>query len=316
MSKILVTGGTGFVGSNLVLALVNQGNEVLTFDNGFRNNFSQQLLLDNNVSIINGDITNKDDWNKIPKDIDIAFHLAAINGTKFFYEIPDQVLNVNINGIFNFIDWLSKTSVKRVFFASSSEVYGLPKIFPTPETEPLTLPDPTNPRYSYCSSKIVGETIIINFSKSLGFVYSIGRIHNAYGPKMGFEHVIPEFLRKCLKNETFTVQGDGTESRSFCYVTDVVEGIMLITSHNQGENQIFNVGNSSEITINELIKLIEKIHGKKIDPVYSSFKNSGTKRRVPDISKIKKLGYEPKISLEYGIKKMHDWYADYYKNTN
>ena len=99
-------------------------------------------------------------------------------------------------------------------------------------------------------------------------------------------------------------------------VTDVVEGIMLITSHNQGENQIFNVGNSSEITINELIKLIEKIHGKKIDPVYSSFKNSGTKRRVPDISKIKKLGYEPKISLEYGIKKMYDWYADYYKNTN
>ena len=117
MSKILVTGGTGFVGSNLVLALVNQGNEVLTFDNGFRNNFSQQLLLDNNVSIINGDITNKDDWNKIPKDIDIAFHLAAINGTKFFYEIPDQVLIVNFNGksyLEKCLDSLSKVNYSNI----------------------------------------------------------------------------------------------------------------------------------------------------------------------------------------------------------
>ena len=241
--------------------------------------------------------------------------MAAINGTKYFYEIPEKVLQVNLKGTLNLMDWISSTDSKRIFFSSSSEVYGFPTLFPTPEHSVLSIPDPTNPRFSYSSSKITGEIIIINFAKSLGIDYTIARLHNAYGPKMGFEHVIPEFIRKAVKEEKFLVNGDGTESRSFCYISDIVQEIELITNISKGKNEIFNIGNSSETTINQLIIELEKIHGEKISPVYTKFDNPGTKRRVPDLSKIKKLGYVPKISLHEGLKKTYQWYEKYY-STN
>ncbi|RZD37898.1 MAG: NAD-dependent dehydratase, partial [Thaumarchaeota archaeon] len=157
MTKILVTGGAGFLGSNLVKELIKKGNEVVIFDNGFRQEFNNIQEIKNSISLIKGDISKKEDWDKIPKDVDFAYHLAAINGTKFFYEIPQKVLKVNIQGTFNFVEWLRGSQVKRIFFTSSSEAYGFPKIFPTPETEELSIPDPTNPRFSYSSSKILGE---------------------------------------------------------------------------------------------------------------------------------------------------------------
>ena len=316
MTKILVTGGTGFVGSNLILQLIDEKNEIISFDNDSRNSFSNQKLIENNVKLIKGDITNLEDLKKIPKDIDIVYHLAAVNGTKYFYEIPEKVLEINVKGVFNLMECIKSTNCKRIFFTSSSEVYGFPSIFPTPENSILSIPDPTNPRFSYSSSKIVGETIIINSAKSIGIDYTIARLHNAYGPKMGFEHVIPEFIRKVVKKEKFLVNGDGTESRSFCYISDIIEEIKLITNQSNGKNEIFNIGNPVETSINELILELEKIYGNKISPVYTKFKNPGTKRRVPDISKIKKLGYTPKISLSNGLQKTYEWYSDYYKKIN
>ena len=313
MTKILVTGGTGFVGSNLILQLIDEKNEIISFDNNSRNSFSNEILLKNNVRLIDGDITNEDELKRIPRDIDVIYHLAAINGTKYFYEIPDKVLHVNLKGTLNLMEWCRTTNVKRIFFSSSSEVYGFPSIFPTPETFPLSIPDPTNPRFSYSSSKISGETIIINFSKSVGLDYTIGRLHNAYGPKMGFEHVIPEFIQKLVMNQKFLVNGDGTESRSFCYVSDIVKGIKLVTEKIEGKNEIFNIGNSTETTINQLINELEKIHGSKISPIYTKFNNPGTKRRVPDLSKIKKLGYAHDISLQNGLEKTYQWYYNHYK---
>ncbi len=316
MAKILVTGGTGFVGSNLILQLLHEKNEIISFDNNSRNSFSNDLLLDNNVCLIEGDITNSNDLKKIPNDIDIVYHLAAVNGTKYFYDIPEKVLQVNLKGTLNLMEWISSTDTKRIFFSSSSEVYGFPTIFPTPESSILSIPDSTNPRFSYSSSKITGEIIIINFAKSLGIDYTIARLHNAYGPKMGFEHVIPEFIRKAVNEEKFLVNGDGTESRSFCYISDIVKEIELITSDYNGKNEIFNIGNSVETTINQLITELEQIHGKKILPVYTKFDNPGTNRRVPDLSKIKKLGYVPKISLHDGLEKTYQWYKNYYKNNS
>ena len=316
MTKILVTGGTGFVGSNLILQLIDEKNEIISFDNDSRNSFSNQKLIENNVKLIKGDITNLEDLKKIPKDIDIVYHLAAVNGTKYFYEIPEKVLEINVKGVFNLMECIQSTNCKRIFFTSSSEVYGFPSIFPTPENSILSIPDPTNPRFSYSSSKIVGETIIVNYAKSIGIDYTIARLHNAYGPKMGFEHVIPEFIRKVVKKEKFLVNGDGTESRSFCYISDIIEEIKLITNQSNGKNEIFNIGNPVETSINELILELEKIYGNKISPVYTKFKNPGTKRRVPDISKIKKLGYTPKISLSNGLQKTYEWYSDYYKKIN
>tara|TARA_B110000438_G_scaffold288112_1_gene321172 strand:- start:9527 stop:10465 length:939 start_codon:yes stop_codon:yes gene_type:complete len=308
--KILVTGGSGFIGSNLIAELIKK-HEVIAFDNGFRAGF-ENILSNSNVTLVKGDVTKKEDWAKLPTDVDFVYHLAAINGTKFFYEIPSKVLEVNVRGTLNFVEWIKDTNAKQFFFASSSEVYGFPKIFPTPETEPLTVPDPINPRFSYSSSKIIGETIAINFAKSYGIDFTIGRFHNVYGPKMGFEHVIPEFIRKCVKKEKFTVQGDGNEARCFCYISDAINALTLLMNSTDSKNKIYNIGTNEEIKINDIISILENIHNQSISPTYEEFKNAGTKRRVPDISKITKLGFIPEISFKDGLKLSYDWYSAHY----
>lgn len=262
--------------------------------------------------MIEGDVTNFNDWKKIPKDIEFAYHLSAINGTKYFYQMPEKVIDVNVKGTMNFFDWVKDTDVKKIFFASSSEVYGFPKKFPTPETEPLMIPNPENPRFSYSSSKIIGETATINFTKKYGIKYIIGRFHNVYGPRMGFEHVIPEFIRMCVKNENFLMKGNGEETRCFCFISDAVDALTLLEEHTHAENEIFNIGTTHEISIKHLAEILSDINGKKIIPTVQDFENPGTSRRVPDISKISKLGYNPKISLEVGLKNTFDWYKKYY----
>ena len=226
-----------------------------------------------------------------------------------------EVENLRKRATLNCMRWMKNSNVKQFFFASSSEVYGFPKVFPTSETEPLVIPDPLNPRFSYSSSKIVGETISINFGRSLGIDFTIARFHNIYGPHMGFEHVIPEFIRKVIRNEEFIVQGNGKESRSFCYIDDAISAILITCEKNEGRNEIFNIGTNWETTINELICKIQDVSGKKISPHYKNFPNSGTNRRLPDISKIKKIGYTPHVKIEEGLKKTFDWYQDYYINN-
>lgn len=162
--KVLVTGGAGFIGSNLCEKLLELEKQIIIFDNGFRMGFLDSEK-NNNLHLIKGDITNQEDWKKIPTDVDFIFHLGAINGTKFFYEIPEKVLEVNTLGTLNMLKWISQTTVKGFFFASSSEIYGFPKIFPTPETEEMIIPNPLNPRFSYSSSKMIGEIFCINFAK-------------------------------------------------------------------------------------------------------------------------------------------------------
>lgn len=277
--------------------------------------FSNLTDLKDKIKLIKGSVTVAEDWKKIPKDIDFVYHFAAINGTKYFYEIPEIVLEVNVTGTLNFLNWLKDSNVKRIFFASSSEVYGFPNKIPTPEMEPLMVPDPKNPRFSYSSSKIIGETMIINYAKKYGLDYIIGRFHNVYGPAMGFEHVIPDFLRKCIKNEEFKIQGTGNQTRCFCFIVDAINGINLISEHPNAMNEIFNIGTSEEITINELIILLSKIHGKKIVPIKTGFENPGIQRRVPDLTKIFSMGYKPRVSLEEGLKITYNWYYKYYTSN-
>tara|TARA_B100000029_G_scaffold150_1_gene194 strand:+ start:201 stop:1148 length:948 start_codon:yes stop_codon:yes gene_type:complete len=311
LSKILVTGGAGFIGSNLVKSLASNYDDIVVFDNEFRGSFTS--LSNEKITQVKGDITKYTDWENLPKDIDTIFHLGAINGTKFFYEIPEKVLDVNIRGIQNVLDFSRINDVSSLLFTSSSEVYGYPQIFPTPETENLSIPDPYNPRFSYSSSKIIGELLCINFAKKYDFKHTIVRYHNVYGPNMGHEHVMPQFIRKLVNNEEFFVEGDGTETRSFCFIDDAISATLLAHNDDSHKERIFNIGTNFETSILNLIELLSEISGKKIKPQFQVKENPGTNRRVPDISKIKSIGYSPKISLEKGLKTTYDWYSKYYE---
>ena len=312
MSKILITGGAGFIGYNLVNSM-KKSHEVVVFDNEFRGSFDK--FTDEKIKFIKGDITKLSDWENIPSEIDSIFHLGAINGTKFFYEIPEKVLDVNVKGVQNLIEFCRKRDVKDILFSSSSEVYGYPKVFPTPETENLSIPNPYNPRFSYSASKIVGELLCINFAKKYNFKHTIVRYHNVYGPDMGHEHVMPQFIRKLAKNEEFLVEGDGTETRSFCFIDDAISATLLAHNDDSHSERIFNVGNDIESSISDLIKLLSEISEISINPRFKSKENPGTKRRIPDISKAKSIGYIPKISLREGLKITYDWYYKYYQNN-
>ena len=311
MANILVTGGAGFIGSHLIRKLIKDGNEVRVFDNCWR--FGKRNLDDilNKIDFIEADIR---DFNKVKEamqDIDTVYHLATILGTSYFYTRPCLVLDVGLVGTINVIKTIKESKVKRLLFASSSEVYATPQKFPTPETHSLVVPDSTNPRYSYSSTKIVGEILCINFAKKYGFDTSIVRLHNPYGPNMGWDHVISEFIKRIVLNEKFTVQGDGTTTRSYCYITDTVDGIVLAATKEEGKNQIFNIGKEEETSVNQLIKHLEEISGKKLKPIYIPLPKGGTDRRKPDISKAKKLlGFNPKIGIKKGLKLTFDCYKN------
>lgn len=308
--NVLVTGGAGFLGSHLVKRLLELGHDVKVLDNDRK--FGERNLKDvlDKIEFTEADVRNYDKVRELMRDVDIVYHLAAIAGTSYFYTHPCLVLDVGLLGMINVLKAITESNVKRLLFTSSSEVYATPKEFTTPETHPLVVPDVKNPRYSYSSTKIVSEILCINYAKKYGFDATIVRLHNVYGPNGGWDHVIPEFIKRIVLNEKFTVQGNGTTTRSFCYIDDAIEWMILAATKDEGRNEIFNIGNQkAEITINQLIKYLEKISGKKIIPVHIPEPPGGTYRRNPDISKaIKLLAYEPKTGIKEGLKITYDWY--------
>lgn len=309
MDKVLITGGAGFIGSFLAETMVNLGLQVTVFDNLFRGAERNLRGIEKKIEIIKGDVTDETIVRKAVKDKNTVFHMAAIQGTKNFYEVPVKVLKVNILGTFNVLESCVRTNVQRVIFASSSEVYGYPKYFPVDEEHPMQISDSRNPRYSYATSKMAGESLCINYAKTYGYEATILRFFNVYGPRMGYDHVIPQFVIRILKGGDFTVQGDGNQTRSFCYVTDAVKGTILAATNPKAANQIFNIGNPEEITINRLAKLVSKTAGVRIEPKHVPLPEGGTPRRVPDIGKAKNiLGYEPEVSLKEGLRMTFEWY--------
>lgn len=313
----LVTGGGGFIGSALCEFLLENEYEIKILDDFSRGKPRNIEHFKDKIQLVQCDIRNFEDVKNNVEDVDLFFHFAAVNGTKFFYEMPEKVIEVNVIGTINVLKALEGKKISRFIFSSSSEAYGYPKYFPTDEKHVLQIMDPTNPRFSYSGSKIMGELMVVNLAKKFGFDYTILRFHNIYGPKMGNEHVIPEFLRKVILNEEFTVQGDGKQIRSFCHISDAVKGIFLSATKDEGINEIFNIGNDTPSTINQVIKTIEEVAGKKIEPKYnpeSSQLKGSTNKRQPDISKAKNLlGYNPVVDLKEGITDTFQWYNKYFQ---
>jgi len=295
--KYLITGGLGFIGKAITLSLLSKNNTVIIADNNFRK--KKNDLKHKNLYVHKIDVRKKNQLKKISKDIDSVIHLAFINGTNFFYEKPELVLEVGIKGILNLIEVCEENFIKEFFLASSSEVYQNAPYIPTNEKVPLSIPDPHNPRYSYAAGKLISEIMLLNssiFERLLIF-----RPHNIYGPNMGYNHVIPEIILKIFKsNQKINIQGKGLNSRSFCYIDDFVSAFNLILKKGKHKN-IYNIGTQEEIRIRDLVKRIISISEKKLHIQNTKEILGDVKRRCPDILKLKKLGFKPKNNLNMGL---------------
>ena len=227
MKNILITGGTGFIGSAISKALCIRGYNITVFDNNSRGKI-QNINNFKKIKFISGDIRNYKDVYKACNKIDTVIHLAAVNGTRFFYEKPDIVLEVAAKGIINIVDACIKKKIKNLFLASSSEVYHHPNKIPTDENESIKIPNIMNPRFSYGGGKIFTELMGIHFGKKYFKKLIIFRPHNVFGKNMGNEHVIPEFISRMKKNKSnyFFIKGSGKETRAFIHIDDFVKAAL------------------------------------------------------------------------------------------
>ena len=321
MNKIVVTGAGGFLGRSLSVSLANKGYDVIALDNNSRGNL--QLLNDiKNINTAKVDILDLDEMKKIVKKSSIIFHLAAVNGTPNFYSKPKEVLEVGIIGTHNVLKAALENKVEKFVFASSAEVYNNPSAIPTNEEIECKIPDITNSRFSYGGSKIAGELMTFNYLKNTNTQFIIFRPHNVFGPNMGFEHVIPQVIEKIYLAKSsengecnIKIEGSGKETRSFIYVDDAINGIEVCTFKN-AESGIYNIGVDIETTIKDLIIKISNILNIKTNIVYSDMPKGSPIRRLPDVAKIKKIGFEPKYEFEKTLEHTVEWYWNYFNKKN
>lgn len=306
MKKILITGGTGFIGSHLANYLtLNENYDVTICDNNYRGKIDDFI---SKIKYIECDLTKKEEYKKLG-DYDVVYHLAAINGTKNFYKVPYDVLKFNTLININLIEWCKEKNIQKILYASSSEVYASTpfKTIPTPEDILVSIEDVYNPRWSYAGSKILGELMIINS----GLNFSIVRPHNIYGPRMGYDHVIPEVISRILKKEDpFKIYGYD-QTRSFCFIDDAVKMLEIIMNSNLSNSKIVNLGVDDEIKI---IDLIEKMfqyfnYFPKLD--IANPQQGSVDRRCPDVTLLKQIvGKIDKTTLNDGIEKTCQWYKN------
>jgi UDP-glucose 4-epimerase len=318
--KILITGGGGFIGHHLVRELVNDF-EIVVIDDFSRGSPTRLEPFENKIELIKLDLRDYEALRKklINFDFEKIFHLAAINGTENFYKKPLDVMDVGIIGCYNILRFAKERNVKKLIIASSAEVYQEAEKIPTPEEVKLIIPDGRNPRFSYGLSKIYTEFYSYHFGLKNEMNVSIFRPHNVYGPDMGLKHVIPQFVMQFLeklsindKKMVIEAKGSLSADRAFCHVNDIIEGIRLISEKNEDVN-VYNIGSMEKTKISELIKEISKFFGK--DYEVNSISNThigGAESRCPDISKISKLGFKPKLSLKEGLSTTIDWYKKNY----
>jgi nucleoside-diphosphate-sugar epimerase len=312
----LVTGGSGFIGSALVKRLVQLNYQVRVFDNNSRGKTNRLNSISDQIEIVNGDIRDKQQVAAAMQGVTGVFHLACVNGTEYFYSKSDLVLDVGVKGMCNVLDACIENKVKKFILASSAEVYQTPNTIPTDETTPLVIPDPLNARYSYGGTKIISEIMAINYSKYFEQML-IFRPHNIYGPDMGQEHVIPQLLlkikSKLAKSQAksqidLPIQGNGQETRAFCYIEDLISGLIILLENCPDKLGIYNIGTMDEVSILELVATMGKIINQEINIITGELTDGSTLRRCPDITKISKLGYQPQVSLSSGIEKTLNFY--------
>ena len=304
----LITGGAGFLGSHLCDKFLKEGYKVICMDNlitGAMTNISH-LEKDPSFRFVNHDVSKYID---IKEDIDIVLHFASPASPVDYLNYPIQTLKVGSLGTHNALG-VAKDKKAKFLLASTSEIYGDPKIHPQPETYYGHV-NCIGPRGVYDEAKRFAEAITMAYHKTHGLDTRIVRIFNTYGPRMRKQdgRAIPNFVNQALKNEPITVYGRGSQTRSFCFVSELVEGIYLLSASDIHDP--VNIGNPKEFTITELAKMILKLTKSKSKIVYKPLPMDDPKVRQPDITKAKKLlKWKPSIELEEGLRETIKWFAD------
>ena len=303
--NIVITGGSGFVGSYLCEKLINDGHKIIVIDNlltGSTENIND--LLDNeNFSFIERDVQ---DHIEIEDKVDYVLHFASAASPKAYTEHPVNTLKAGSVGTINTLGLAKKHSAEYLL-ASTSEVYGDPLISPQNE-EYWGNVNPNGERSMYDEAKRFAEAAVATYSRSYGLKTKIVRIFNTYGPRMQLNdgRVVTNFIVQALRNENITIYGDGTQTRSFSYVEDTVAGIISLM--NSTEYDVFNIGNPNEMTVGKLAEKIIELTDSTSEIKYLELPNDDPKQRKPDITKAKtKLNWEPKVNLDEGLAKTITW---------
>jgi len=301
--KILITGGAGFIGSSLAHKLSeDKGNTITIVDNLLTGDVNRIPKMEN-VKFIKGDVNDNQVISSIfyGNSFDYVFHYAAVVGVKRTIENPIMVLN-DLKGLRNVLDLCKNTSVKRIFFSSSSEVYGEPVELPQHEyTTPL------NSRLPYAIVKNVGEAFLKSYKQEYNLDYTIFRFFNTYGPLQSKDFVVSKFIAAALKNEDITIYGDGSQTRTFCFVDDNIQSCVNAFMKDEVMNDVVNIGSDKILTVLELAEMIIKVSGSASKIVHlPALEEGDMTRRQPDTGKmLQLLGKEP-LSLEDGLKKVID----------
>ena len=306
MKTVLITGGAGFIGSHLCELFLARGHRVLCLDNlitGIKENMSG-FLANKNFSFINHNITVPI---KIKDDIDMILHFASPASPVDYLQFPIQTLKVGSLGTHNCLG-LAKAKEAKFLLASTSEVYGDPLVHPQTEDYWGNV-NPIGPRGVYDEAKRFAEAITMAYHRVHRLDTRIVRIFNTYGPRMRLDdgRAIPNFIKQALFNEPITIYGNGSQTRSFCFISDLAEGIYRLSNSNF--NEPVNLGNPHEMTLKGLAELIKKLTGSKSRLVFKPLPMDDPKQRKPDISRAReKLKWQPKVELEEGLSETIAWF--------
>lgn len=302
MSKVLVTGGAGFVGSHLVDRLIQEGFDVVVLDNlstGSLENIRAHMGK-RGFHFVRGDVVIRDVVRRVLRDVECVFHLAAIASVDFSMRRPDLVNRVNVAGTINLLEESRRANVKRFLFASSCAVYGEPVKIPVDEEHP------TRPLSPYGASKLAAEHYCMVYHKVYGLETVVLRLFNVYGPRQErspYGGVISRFIDRLRRKLPPIIFGDGAQTRDFIHVKDAIEALMLASKAKGRASMMFNIGSGTEVSIRDIAERLIRIFGLKVRPVYAERRANDIRRMCADIRKAKEvLGFEAKIPLDEGLK--------------
>ncbi|MBS1261179.1 MAG: UDP-glucose 4-epimerase [Calditrichaeota bacterium] len=306
MKRVLVTGGAGFLGSHLIDRLLAGGHEVLCLDNfftGSKDNI-RHCLHDDHFELIRHDIVQP-----ILLEVDWIFNLACPASPVHYQYNPVKTIKTSVMGTINMLG-MAKRVRARILQASTSEVYGDPQVHPQPE-QYWGHVNPIGPRSCYDEGKRAAETLVMDYHRQNGVDTRIARIFNTYGPRMAADdgRVISNFVVQALRGEQLTIYGDGSQTRSFCYVTDLVDGLIRLMDRDR-EYEPVNLGNPNEFTILELAKEVRRQIGSRVEIVFRELPLDDPQQRRPAIDRARDiLGWEPTVQLQDGLAKTIQYFA-------